>query len=99
MTDCQCGHSRHYHDYRDGCIKFLCCDRTRNLFPGKRHTEHDGVNHSAKHCPCGRYTVCDTCDGKQVVQAAQVFHHPSGPFVNWRDAQTIPCPKCNQDNN
>ena len=53
MTDnCVCGHSRVVHDFRDGCIKFLCCDRTRNLFPGKRHTEHDGVNHQAQHCLC-----------------------------------------------
>ena len=43
--------------------------------------------------------VCTTCGGKRVMQAAQVFRHVSGPFVNWRDTQTIPCPKCNQENN
>lgn len=55
MSDCACGHPRTTHDYHDGCIKFLCCDRTRNLIPGKRHQEHDGINHRAKPCPCAKY--------------------------------------------
>lgn len=52
---CVCGHTYHVHDYREGCIKFLCCTRSRNLFPGKRHTEHDGVNHTVQHCLCKTY--------------------------------------------
>lgn len=57
MTDCVCGHSRASHDYRDGCIKFLCCNRTRNLFPGKRHSEHDFVDHQVKHCLCKAFVA------------------------------------------
>lgn len=55
MPDCTCGHSRNVHDYYDGCITFLCCARRRNLTPGRRHQEHDGADHTAKHCPCARY--------------------------------------------
>ena len=49
---CVCGHDFAYHKHEEGCIKFLCCDKVRNLFPGKRHTEHDGVNHQAMSCRC-----------------------------------------------
>jgi hypothetical protein len=53
---CVCGHHRTVHDYHEGCIAFLCCERIRHLTPGSRHTEHDGVNHLAQHCPCQRFT-------------------------------------------
>ena len=55
--NCQCGHPRHTHDYHDGCLQFLCCDRRRNLTPGHRHQEHDGVNHRAHPCTCERFTA------------------------------------------
>ena len=61
MTDiCTCGHPRTVHDYRDGCLRFLCCDRTRNLTPGRRHTEHDGAGHRPSYCPCNSYSPKDT---------------------------------------
>ena len=53
--NCQCGHHITQHRFREGCIRFLCCDRTRNLIPGYRHTEHDGVNHKAQHCGCKQF--------------------------------------------
>ena len=59
VTVCECGHTRAYHDHREGCIRFLCCDRTRNLFPGKRHTEHDFITHTVKPCLCSRFTPKD----------------------------------------
>ena len=49
---CVCGHTVHTHRRGEGCLKFLCCDREKNLFPGKRHTEHDGAGHRALHCRC-----------------------------------------------
>lgn len=49
---CVCGHDRVSHNRTDGCLKFLCCTKERNLFPGKRHTEHDGANHKALACRC-----------------------------------------------
>lgn len=55
MSNCVCGHDRLYHDSREGCVRFLCCDRKRNLFVGKRHTEHDGINHQSKPCLCGAF--------------------------------------------
>lgn len=57
MSNCICGHERLYHDYRDGCVKFLCCEKTRILTPGKRHTEHDGINHQSEPCKCSRFTA------------------------------------------
>lgn len=50
--NCICGHSRHVHNLHEGCIQFLCCTKTRNLTPGKRHTEHDGADHQALPCRC-----------------------------------------------
>lgn len=55
MSTCVCGHDRTVHKSREGCIRFVCCDRVRNLFPGRRHTEHDGVNHKAEHCGCQQF--------------------------------------------
>lgn len=55
MNRCVCGHDRYLHDFREGCVKFLCCNRTRNLYPGMRHTEHDGINHTVDHCQCTKF--------------------------------------------
>lgn len=56
MTElCVCGHTRTNHDYGYGCGKFLCCNRTKNRFPGKRGTEHDGVDHRAQSCVCEQF--------------------------------------------
>jgi hypothetical protein len=60
MTNCMCGHPLTQHDYNHGCEVFLCCDRVRNNALGRRHQEHDGANHQAKPCPCGKYQ-----EGKQ----------------------------------
>jgi hypothetical protein len=51
-----CGHDRPSHDYYHGCLVFLCCDRRQNTFPGKRHMEHDGINHKAQPCACEQFT-------------------------------------------
>jgi len=59
---CVCGHHRNNHDYNDGCIQFLCCHRRRNLTPGRRYTEHDGVSHNASYCPCSKYTEGENHD-------------------------------------
>lgn len=56
---CVCGHDRIYHKYGEGCITFLCCKKVRNLFSGRRHTEHDGINHKAKPCLCKKFTEPD----------------------------------------
>lgn len=52
---CECGHTRNYHDLNEGCTKFLCCQRTRFMTPGKRHTEHDGADHASKPCLCTKF--------------------------------------------
>lgn len=61
---CVCGHARTVHDSREGCLQFRCCKRIRNLFPGMRHTEHDGADHRAQHCPCEQFTTRWTEDIK-----------------------------------
>ena len=55
MTDCICGHARAYHDDNRGCIKFLCCHRTRNLGIGRGGSEHDFINHTIQGCPCAKF--------------------------------------------
>jgi hypothetical protein len=55
MNCATCGHPRHKHDWYAGCESFLCCDRPKINTPGRRHTEHDGVNHRASHCPCEKF--------------------------------------------
>lgn len=56
---CLCGHEFVHHDYHLGCLKFLCCDRTKSVALGHRHMEHDGADHKAQTCPCNRYTKGD----------------------------------------
>jgi len=57
MTElvCRCGHERWRHNSFSECSAFLCCNRTVVWAPGRRGTEHDGVNHRAQHCPCRHY--------------------------------------------
>lgn len=55
MSDCICGHDRASHDYRDGCLKFLCCNKTRVTAIGKSGSEHDFINHQTKPCLCNKY--------------------------------------------
>jgi hypothetical protein len=53
---CTCGHHRADHTYGEDCLRFLCCTRRRNLTPGRRHTEHDGINHATQSCACTTFT-------------------------------------------
>ena len=41
-------------------------------------------------------TKCRWCDDTHVLLAAQVYRHPSNPFVNWRDAIELECPFCKE---
>ena len=53
---CRCGHESWRHNSFGHCAAFLCCNRTAEWTPGRRGTEHDGVNHRAQHCTCQQFT-------------------------------------------